>query len=130
MFEVPIQIRFRDLDAYSHVNSAVYFTYMEQARVELLRKYDLLNRFVLSDMIVVAHSECTFKKPITLDVDLKIKLYIENVGNSSFDIVYIMHDGKLEYAVGRTKMVYLDGGTKKPKMISEEFRAILEEFKK
>ncbi len=130
MFEVPIQIRFRDLDAYSHVNSAVYFTYMEQARVELLRRYDLLNRFVLSDMIVVAHSECTFKKPITLDVDLKIRLYIENIGNSSFDIVYIMHDGKLEYAVGRTKMVYLDGKTKKPKVISREFRTVLEEFKK
>ena len=130
MFEVPIQIRFRDLDAYSHVNSAVYFTYMEQARVELLRRYDLLNRFVLSDMIVVAHSECTFKKPITLDVDLKIRLYIENIGNSSFDIVYIMHDGKLEYAVGRTKMVYLDGETKKPKVISREFRTVLEEFKK
>ena len=130
MFEVPIQIRFRDLDAYSHVNSAVYFTYMEQARVELLRRYDLLNRFVLDDMIVVARSECTFKKPITLDVNLKIKLYIENIGNSSFDIVYIMHDDKFEYALGKTKMVYLDGKTKKPKVISKEFREILEGFKR
>ena len=130
MFEVPIQIRFRDLDAYSHVNSAVYFTYMEQARVELLKKYDLLNRFVMSDMIVVAHSECTFKKPVTLDVDLKVGVYIENIGNSSFEIVYVMHDDKFEYAIGRTKMVYLDGKTKKPKMISEEFRRIIEEFKR
>ncbi len=130
MFEVPIQIRFRDLDAYSHVNSAVYFTYMEQARVELLKKYDLLNRFVMSDMIVVAHSECTFKKPVTLDVDLKVGVYIENIGNSSFEIVYVMHDDKIEYAIGRTKMVYLDGKTKKPKMISKEFRSILEEFKR
>ncbi len=130
MFEIPIQIRFRDLDAYSHVNSAVYFTYMEQARVELLRKYNLINRFFLSDMIVVAHSECAFKKPVTLDVNLRVRVHVENIGNSSFDIVYEMLDEKNVYAIGRTKMVYMDGRTKKPKNISEEFRRVLEELKR
>lgn len=30
---VPLQIRWRDLDAQGHVNNAVYITYFEQARV-------------------------------------------------------------------------------------------------
>ncbi len=129
MFVVPIQIRFRDLDAYSHVNSAVYFTYMEQARVELFKHYDLLSRFVLSDMIVVAHSECTFKKPITLDVDLKVSVRVGHIGKSSFELIYEMFDENSVYANGKTKMVYLDGKTKKPKVISDEFRKLLGDLK-
>jgi acyl-CoA thioester hydrolase len=32
MIEVPIHIRWRDVDAYAHVNNAVYLTYLEEAR--------------------------------------------------------------------------------------------------
>jgi acyl-CoA thioester hydrolase len=33
---VPVNVRFRDLDAYGHVNNAVFFTYLEEARIKLL----------------------------------------------------------------------------------------------
>ena len=32
MVEVPIHIRWRDVDSYGHVNNAVYLTYLEEAR--------------------------------------------------------------------------------------------------
>jgi len=32
MIEVPIHIRWRDVDSYGHVNNAVYLTYLEEAR--------------------------------------------------------------------------------------------------
>jgi len=32
---VPLQIRWRDLDALGHVNNAVYVTYFEQARMAM-----------------------------------------------------------------------------------------------
>ena len=32
-FRLPIEVRFRDLDALGHVNNAVYLTYLESARV-------------------------------------------------------------------------------------------------
>ncbi|HUA48990.1 MAG TPA: thioesterase family protein [Solirubrobacteraceae bacterium] len=32
VFEKRIEIRWRDLDAFSHVNNAVYLTYLEEAR--------------------------------------------------------------------------------------------------
>jgi acyl-CoA thioester hydrolase len=35
--EKRIEIRWRDVDAYLHVNNAVYATYLEEARDELLR---------------------------------------------------------------------------------------------
>jgi acyl-CoA thioester hydrolase len=36
MHEKHIEIRWRDLDAYNHVNNAVYLTYLEEARDEWL----------------------------------------------------------------------------------------------
>jgi acyl-CoA thioester hydrolase len=39
--EKRIEIRWRDVDAYRHVNNAVYATYLEEVRDELLR--DLLD---------------------------------------------------------------------------------------
>lgn len=32
MIELPMQIRWRDVDSYGHVNNAVYLTYLEEAR--------------------------------------------------------------------------------------------------
>jgi acyl-CoA thioester hydrolase len=32
MIELPLQIRWRDVDSYGHVNNAVYLTYLEEAR--------------------------------------------------------------------------------------------------
>jgi acyl-CoA thioester hydrolase len=36
--EKRIEIRWRDLDAYNHVNNAVYLTYLEEARDEWLER--------------------------------------------------------------------------------------------
>ncbi len=33
-FSLEMKVLFRDLDAMAHVNNAVYFTYLEQARTE------------------------------------------------------------------------------------------------
>ena len=38
MHEKRIEIRWRDLDAYNHVNNAVYLTYLEEARDEWLEQ--------------------------------------------------------------------------------------------
>ena len=32
----PLQVRFRDTDAFGHVNNAVFFTYIELARIRYL----------------------------------------------------------------------------------------------
>src|SRR3982751_3811505 len=37
MHEKRIEIRWRDVDAYGHVNNAVYLTYLEEVRDEWLR---------------------------------------------------------------------------------------------
>ena len=38
-YSTTIELRFSDLDLYGHVNSVVYFTYLETARVKLFKDF-------------------------------------------------------------------------------------------
>ena len=39
VYSTGIELRFSDLDVYGHVNSPVYFTYLETARVKLFKDF-------------------------------------------------------------------------------------------
>lgn len=62
---VAIVIRWRDLDALGHVNSAVFATYFEETREAwLLRAF---KGAVHRDEIVVARVEIDYLRPVTLE---------------------------------------------------------------
>lgn len=62
---VTIVIRWRDLDALGHVNSAVFATYFEEAREAWLLR--ALNRKVRREEIVVARIEIDYLRPVNLE---------------------------------------------------------------
>jgi acyl-CoA thioester hydrolase len=111
-FSIPIELRFSDLDLYGHVNSVVYFSYLETARVKLLQDYfkDLLEQQLF---ILVARAECEYKIPILFGDRLVVDITVARLGSKSFDLEYRLHDGagKL-YATARTAMVCFDNSTK------------------
>jgi len=57
-YKVAIEVPFRDLDAMGHVNNAVYFSYMETARIKYL--VDLLAVTSLHDLPVIM-AEATYR---------------------------------------------------------------------
>ena len=107
-YSTPIELRFSDLDAYGHVNSAVYFTYLETARVKLF--HDFFKKASEQGIFtVVARAECDFKIPVMLYDVLIVTLHVAKTGRSSFDLEYRLHDGKEKtYATARTTMVCFD----------------------
>jgi acyl-CoA thioester hydrolase len=62
---VTIVIRWRDLDALGHVNSAVFATYFEETREAWLLR--ALDRTVRRDEIVVARIEIDYLRPVKLE---------------------------------------------------------------
>jgi acyl-CoA thioester hydrolase len=62
---VTIVIRWRDLDALGHVNSAVFATYFEEAREAWLLR--ALNRKIRREEIVVARIEIDYLRPVNLE---------------------------------------------------------------
>lgn len=124
-YSTSIELRFSDLDAYGHVNSAVYFTYLETARVKL---FDRFFREVTEKGIftVVARAECNFKIPIMLYDEIVVTLWIGKMGRSSFDIEYRLHDGgEKTYAIASTTMVCFDNVKKATMPIPESIKAMV-----
>ncbi|MBW6511465.1 MAG: acyl-CoA thioesterase [Desulfuromonadaceae bacterium] len=124
-YSIPVELRFADLDAYGHVNNAVYFTLLETARTKLF--HDKFIEFMGQSLLfLVAKAECEYKLPIGLDDVMIITLEIARVGNSSFDIDYVLHngDGKL-FGLAKTVMVCYDGKAKKPTRIPKSLKQMM-----
>lgn len=123
-YSTPIELRFSDLDAYGHVNSAVYFTYLETARVKLF--HDFFKKASEQGIFtVVARVECDFKIPVMLYDELIVTLWVAKTGRSSFDLEYRLHDGKDKiYATARTTMVCFDSINNMTVPIPESIKAM------
>lgn len=107
-YSTTIELRFSDLDLYGHVNSVVYFSYLETARVKLFKDFfqELTERQIFT---VVAHAECDYKLPILFGDELVVSVAVARIGTSSFDLVYRLYDGKEKtYATALTTLVCFD----------------------
>lgn len=123
-YSTPIELRFSDLDAYGHVNSAVYFTYLETARVKLFSDFfrEVSEQGIFT---VVARAECDFKIPIMLHNEVIVTLWIAKTGRSSFDLEYRLHDGaEKTYATAHTTMVCFDSIKNVPVSLPESIKAM------
>jgi len=86
-FVVPWQVIFRDIDAFGHVNNAVYLTYFEWARAQLW--FALTGAAGLPSDIgfIVARAEIDFKLQIGMEpIDICVR--IGAIRNTSFDTIY------------------------------------------
>ncbi len=85
MHEKQIEIRWRDLDAYRHVNNAVYATYLEECRDELVDS-------VLEGIgdvwdYVLARVAIDYKRELTQADDVVVvRCAVERLGTSSITL--------------------------------------------
>ncbi len=79
-FTVPIEVRFRDLDALGHVNNAVYLTYLESARLAWWRQVSGGATF---DMML-ARVEIDYRSPVALGEALLVGVRCASIRRSSF----------------------------------------------
>lgn len=123
-FNTPIEIRFVDLDAYGHVNNALFFTYLETARIKLFQQH--FGAFLGNElMFLVVRAECDYRLPIELNDPLQITISIDQVRHSSFDFSYKLHNGNGKiFAEAKTVMVTYDPRIKKPVAIPPEIKVV------
>lgn len=121
-FTTGIDIRFADLDAYGHVNNAVFFTYLETARIKLFQKH--FGAFLDSSLtFLVVRAECDYRLPITLQDSLRVTVQVEDVRRSSFTFSYRLYDDREKlFATARTVMVCYDPALQRPVSIPARIR--------
>lgn len=126
----PITVRFRDIDAMGHVNNAVFFTYLETARVEYMRSVVFCTAFHnLSEAgLILAKISCDFKKPIFYGQTVEVGTRVAEMHNSSFLVEQrIEADGQLG-ALAEAVVVRYDYQAGKSVRIPDDFRARVESF--
>jgi acyl-CoA thioester hydrolase len=83
--EKQIEIRWRDVDAYRHVNNAVYSTYLEECRDELVEA--ALEGVGDPWDYVLARVAINFRRELTQDDDVVVvTCAVERIGNSSITL--------------------------------------------
>jgi acyl-CoA thioester hydrolase len=125
-FTKRIEIRWRDMDAFKHVNNAVYCTYFEEVRDEWL--LEALGTGLLLNDFVLARCAIDYRSPLTQDdghVDVELRL--TRVGTSSVttsERITVPGDGRLA-AEAEAVLVHFDWETGKSKPLPEQTKTTL-----
>jgi acyl-CoA thioester hydrolase len=124
--EKQIEIRWRDQDAYGHVNNAVYLTYLEEVRDEWLER--ALGASGDAWGYVTARVAIDFRRELTQDDDAIVaRLWLTRIGTSSVttreEIVTV--GGELA-AEAEAVLVARDTETGRSRPLSDAERAALE----
>jgi acyl-CoA thioester hydrolase len=121
-YVVPYQVVFRDVDAFGHVNNAVYFTYFETARTLLWQQ--ITGTSGPRDIgFIVARAECDFRHQIGMErIDICVR--IGEMRNTSLDFEYeIRRDGGRQIAAtGKVVVVMFDWEKQAKTAIGDDFR--------
>lgn len=118
---MPVNIRYSDIDINNHVNNAVYFTYMENARTELLVN-DLVEYQKNNIVFIVSEASCKYKQPILLTDNVICELKFELLTPLRIGVTYLFKNADTSklYAEGKTTLVMLSNNTNKPVQIPDE----------
>jgi acyl-CoA thioester hydrolase len=126
----PIEVRFRDLDVFGHVNNGVIFTYIETARIRYLVDVDIRSpQAGWNDIaFILAHINCDFRQPIFYGQRVEVGSRIVDIGRTSMRLAHRLEaDGKLA-AEGDGILVHYDYASQHSTPISAEMRAKIEAF--
>ena len=119
-----LQVRFRDIDAFGHVNNAVFFSYVELARIRYL--LDVLRPGTPFDRLplILARVELDYRSPITFGEEVVVDTRVDRVGRTSFAMSHRMTagpDARLAADV-HTVLVTYDYAAARPVPVPEEWR--------
>ena len=126
MHEKEIEIRWRDLDAYGHVNHAVFATYLEEVRDEWLER--ALGRDGDLWDYVVARVAIDYRRELRLEDDRVLaRCGLDSLGTSSVRTreALTLGDGEVA-AEAEAVLVARDPETRRPRPLTESERDRLE----
>lgn len=110
LFQMEIAVRWRDLDAFNHVNNASYLTYVEEARVAWFRT--LSEDWVgAASSPILAAITVNYRRPAGWPETVRIELFAERIGTKSLTLGHRIHSAGepgVLYADGNAVMVWVD----------------------
>lgn len=127
LFQVhaPISVRWGDMDAYGHVNNAVYFTYFEQARIQYFETVDLYTHAIdPKHRPALVTATINYKQQVHWPAELESAVRTTKIGNTSFTFEHaLFRQGTDEIvADGTSVVVFVDYTIGRPMPLPEGLR--------
>jgi acyl-CoA thioester hydrolase len=118
--------RFRDLDPMGHVNNSVYLTWIENARIEFMRRLGTFDQPDTSGMaMILARVELDFRSAVGFGDQIEIHVRPSRLGAKSFDLEYVLRSGDRVVAEAKTVLVAYDYERNESKQLPEDWRRAL-----
>lgn len=123
LHSLPVQVRWRDLDAFNHVNNANFMTYLEEARI---RWFETLDGPWVDDAFapLLAAVQMQYRQPIPYPADVTVDLLAGRAGTTSLTLGHRIRGGDgTTYADGHVVLVWIDRATGRPAPLPDAVRA-------
>lgn len=116
-----IEVRFRDIDAFGHVNNAVFFSYLEQARIRYL--LDALEEPRFDGLpLILARVELDYRAPMLFGEPVEIGTRVDWIGRSSFGMSHELLAADHLAAEASTVLVSYDYERSRPMPVPDDWR--------
>jgi len=89
-FQFEMKTRWRDLDAFGHVNNATFATYVEDARISMFERWNL-SQTMGKRSVIAASLKLDFKQQLSHPSDIIVGQRISRIGTTSFDIQAVIY---------------------------------------
>lgn len=124
--QTKIQIRFSDLDAFGHVNNAVFASYFEMARVNYFD--DVLGKRInwKKNGMILAKNILEYHLPVFLKDNIFCHTSVTRLGNKSIEIQNaLIRDNNVLVATGIGTLVCFDYEENKTIEILNEWKTLI-----
>ncbi|MFI9805855.1 acyl-CoA thioesterase [Streptomyces sp. NPDC052301] len=118
-------LRWSDMDAYGHVNNAIFLRYLEEARIDFLS----LRGKESKQGSVVARHEIDYKRQLVhRPTPVDVELWVTEIKAASFTVSYEVKDADTIYVQASTVIVPFDFEAQRPRRITAAEREFLEGY--
>lgn len=122
------KLRYGDTDRQGHVNNAVFGTFLETGRCDLLEAAFGPGWREVNSSIVIVRLELDFLAEILWPGRVEIGTAMVHLGNSSLRLAQALFQGETLVAKAQSVLVFL-GPDKRPARLPDSARANLEKFR-
>lgn len=127
--KLDIPVAWGEMDAFGHVNNVVYLRWFETGRMAFFNQVGVSLRDINRGAgPILAHTSCSFRKPVTFPDTITVHTAISRVGTKSFVMQYRVESRALgcTAAEGDGTIVWFDYGQGASVPVPEELRVRLE----
>ncbi|MGW1836698.1 acyl-CoA thioesterase [Streptomyces sp. BBFR2] len=123
-------LRWSDMDAFGHVNNAVFVRYLEEARIDFMDRLAPGNGSVsFTGGSVVARHEIDYVRPLVhRHAPVTIELWVTRISAASMTVAYEVKDEGTLYLRASTVVVPYDFAAERPRRLTAEEKAYLKEY--